>query len=85
MKEFKLFEDFGPRLFIFLAGFPDVFSRGNNIISNYWWIPLIGPLIGAVIASIVYDLIFADKLSLFGHSINLSRKPSVVNNNTEMT
>ena len=41
--------DFGPRLFIYIVGFPHVFTRGNNIISYYWWIPLLGPILGAVL------------------------------------
>jgi glycerol uptake facilitator protein len=40
--------DIGPRFFIFLVGFPDSFSRGNDVISWYWWIPIISPLIGAI-------------------------------------
>ena len=51
----------GPRLFIFLAGFPNTFKRGNNIFDWYWWIPLVGPLIGASLASFSYQNLFAKK------------------------
>ena len=51
----------GPRLFIFLAGFPNTFSRGNNVFDRYWWIPLVGPLIGASLASFSYQNLFVKK------------------------
>ena len=44
--------DIGPRLFIYLVGFPRAFSRGNDIFNYYWWIPLIGPVVGAFIGII---------------------------------
>ncbi|CBY37891.1 unnamed protein product [Oikopleura dioica] len=47
--------DIGPRLFIFLVGFPDSFKRGNDVISWYWWIPIISPLIGAILANFIFD------------------------------
>ena len=40
--------DIGPRFFIILVGFPESFARGNDLISWYWWIPIISPLIGAI-------------------------------------
>ncbi|XP_069508009.1 aquaporin-10 isoform X2 [Ambystoma mexicanum] len=45
--------DLGPRLFTFVAGWgPEVFSAGNN----WWWIPIVAPLLGAVIGSVVYEV-----------------------------
>ncbi|XP_029437617.1 aquaporin-10 [Rhinatrema bivittatum] len=45
--------DLGPRLFTWLAGWgPEVFSAGNN----WWWIPIVAPLVGAVIGSTLYEL-----------------------------
>jgi glycerol uptake facilitator len=42
--------DFGPRLFGALAGTTGLFT------TNYWWlVPIIGPLIGAVIGVFTYD------------------------------
>ena len=45
--------DFGPRLFTAIAGWgADVFRAGNH----WWWVPIVGPLIGAVLGGWVYDL-----------------------------
>lgn len=48
--------DLGPRLFTALAGWgPDVFRAGN-----YWfWVPIVGPLIGGVVGVTVYDSLIA--------------------------
>ena len=51
----------GPRLFIYLAGFPNTFSRGNNVFDWYWWIPLVGPLVGASLASFSYQNLFVKR------------------------
>ncbi len=44
--------DFGPRLFTAVAGWgPQVFTANNY----WWWIPIVGPLIGGVVGGFVYD------------------------------
>jgi MIP family channel proteins len=44
--------DFGPRLFTFVAGWGgDVFRAGNS----WWWVPIVGPVIGGVLGGFVYD------------------------------
>jgi MIP family channel proteins len=44
--------DFGPRLFTAIGGWGfDVF-RVNNF---YFWVPIVGPLIGGTLGSLVYD------------------------------
>ena len=51
--------DFGPRVFAFIAGW------GKNAfpgVSSYWWVPIVGPLIGGVIGAFIYDLFIHDVL-----------------------
>ena len=46
--------DFGPRLFTFIAGWGSgVFTAGNG----WWWVPIVGPLIGGVAGGWIYDLL----------------------------
>ena len=59
--------DFGPRLFAWVAGWGQValpgtyHSVGLNF-TGYFWIPIVGPLIGAVIGILLYDLFIGDVL-----------------------
>jgi len=51
--------DFGPRVFAWFAGW------GHNAfpgVDNYFWIPIVGPLIGGVIGAYVYDFLIHDVL-----------------------
>lgn len=44
--------DFGPRAFTAVAGWGSgVFSAGNG----WWWVPVVGPCLGAVLGGYVYD------------------------------
>jgi MIP family channel proteins len=45
--------DFGPRLFTYLAGWGSQVFTANNY---WWWVPIAGPLCGAVVGGWVYDL-----------------------------
>ncbi len=55
--------DFGPRLFAWAAGWGKVAFPGDYAnISTYFWIPIVGPLVGAAIASFLYDLGIKDFL-----------------------
>jgi glycerol uptake facilitator len=48
--------DFGPRLWTFFTGWGDIALPGSyQWFSFYFWIPIVGPLIGAVIGVLVYD------------------------------
>ena len=51
--------DLGPRLFTAVAGWgPDVFKAGN-----YWfWVPIIGPIVGGVLGAYAYDLLIGKLL-----------------------
>ncbi|MGW3358290.1 MIP/aquaporin family protein [Streptomyces bungoensis] len=56
--------DFGPRLFTYAAGWGSLAFPGSvsGAFSDYWWIPIVGPLIGGVIGIFVYDLFIGDIL-----------------------
>ncbi|MEY9988955.1 glycerol uptake facilitator protein [Streptomyces sp. V4I8] len=56
--------DFGPRLFTWMAGWQDLAFPGSlsGAFSGYWWIPIVGPLVGGVIGVLVYDLFIGDVL-----------------------
>jgi glycerol uptake facilitator protein len=59
--------DFGPRLFSFFAGWgkvalPGSYSAPGFSFSWYFWIPIVGPLIGGVIGVVIYDLFIGDVL-----------------------
>jgi glycerol uptake facilitator protein len=44
--------DFGPRLFAYLAGWNHAAFPSPD---NYWWVPIVGPLIGGVIGGGAYQ------------------------------
>jgi glycerol uptake facilitator protein len=46
--------DFGPRLFCFLTGWG---SSALPSPQSYWWIPIVGPLLGALIGGGTYQLL----------------------------
>jgi glycerol uptake facilitator protein len=60
--------DFGPRLFAYFAGWgkvalPGSYNFGGGFaFSDYFWIPIVGPLIGGVIGVVIYDLFVGDVL-----------------------
>jgi glycerol uptake facilitator protein len=59
--------DFGPRLFAYFAGWgkvalPGSYSAPGFNFSDYFWIPIVGPLIGGVIGVVIYDLFIGDVL-----------------------
>ena len=44
--------DFGPKLFVSLAGWGRIGLPAPN---NYFWVPIVGPIIGALCGGFVYD------------------------------
>jgi glycerol uptake facilitator protein len=59
--------DFGPRLFAYLAGWgrvalPGTYHAPGFNFSNYFWIPIVGPLVGGVVGVVIYDLFIGDVL-----------------------
>ncbi|MBC2904746.1 MIP/aquaporin family protein [Streptomyces cupreus] len=58
--------DFGPRLLTWMAGWKDLAFPGSSpgAFSAYWWIPIVGPLVGGVIGVLVYDLLIGDILHI---------------------
>jgi len=64
--------DFGPRIFAWIAGWgkqamPGDYLVNGGRITGYFWVPIVGPLIGGGLASVFYDR--------FIRSILIARKP----------
>lgn len=55
--------DLGPRLWTALAGWGPLAFPGNyTYFSGYWWIPIVGPLVGGAVGVLVYDLFIGQVL-----------------------
>jgi glycerol uptake facilitator protein len=55
--------DFGPRVLAWLAGWGKIAMPGDyGNISAYFWVPIVGPLVGAIIGAYGYDLGIRDVL-----------------------
>jgi glycerol uptake facilitator-like aquaporin len=46
--------DLGPRLWTYFAGWGSQVFTAND---HWWWVPVVGPCIGAVVGGLVYDLL----------------------------
>ncbi|GAB3120245.1 MIP/aquaporin family protein [Glaciibacter psychrotolerans] len=60
--------DLGPRLFAWAAGWGDVAMPGTvtGAFSWYFWVPIVGPLIGGIIGVLLYDWFIGDILHARG-------------------
>lgn len=59
--------DFGPRLFCFFAGWGESAFPSPG---NYWWIPIVGPLIGGVVGGAAYQYMIRPFLPAYLRSSN---------------
>jgi glycerol uptake facilitator protein len=49
--------DFGPRLWAWIAGWKSIAMPGDyGNVNTYFWIPIVGPLVGAAVGALIYDL-----------------------------
>jgi glycerol uptake facilitator protein len=56
--------DFGPRMFALVAGWGKVAFPGDyGNVNTYFWIPIVGPLVGGSIAAVMYNLGIRDILT----------------------
>jgi len=60
--------DFGPRLFAFALGWgaiamPGSFTSLANTFSGYFWVPIVGPLVGGVLGVTLYDLFISSAIA----------------------
>jgi glycerol uptake facilitator protein len=60
--------DFGPRIVAWLFGFgkvafPGTYTSGAFHFANYFWVPIVGPLIGGVAGVLLYDFFIGDVLA----------------------
>src|SRR6202789_3373162 len=58
--------DFGPRLFCYLTGWG---SSALPSPQSYWWIPIVAPLIGAVVGGGAYQLLIRPFLAARDHAV----------------
>ena len=78
--------DFGPRIFAWIAGWGKLAMPGDyGWINTYFWVPIVGPLLGAALAAPVYDLGIRDILrarkppepGVYGEGETVQDRPSL--------
>lgn len=48
--------DFGPRMLAWIAGWKKIAFPGDyGNVNTYFWIPIIGPIVGAAVGALIYD------------------------------
>lgn len=69
--------DFGPRLFAYLAGWgPQALPSPDN----YWWVPIVGPLIGGLVGAGAYQLLIRPFLPPRGERKEQQAEPATAAN-----
>ncbi|AEG16837.1 MIP family channel protein [Desulfofundulus kuznetsovii DSM 6115] len=63
--------DFGPKLFAFLAGWGNVALPAPG---NYFWVPILGPIAGALAGGFVYEKFIAPYLALKASSLEIQEE-----------
>jgi glycerol uptake facilitator protein len=59
--------DLGPRVFALIPGYGSIAFPGDyGNVNTYFWIPIVGPLLGAAIAGFIYDFGIRDILKARG-------------------
>jgi glycerol uptake facilitator protein len=49
--------DFGPRIWAWITGWKSIAFPGDyGNVNTYFWIPIVGPLVGAAVGALIYDL-----------------------------
>jgi glycerol uptake facilitator protein len=57
--------DFGPRLFAYALGWGHLAFPGDyGVFTNYWWIPIVGPLVGGLVGICAYDFFIGRVLAV---------------------
>jgi glycerol uptake facilitator protein len=64
--------DFGPRLFCFFTGWG---SSALPSPDNYWWVPILGPLLGGIVGGGAYQLLIHPFLPARIRAANASHSP----------
>jgi glycerol uptake facilitator protein len=55
--------DFGPRMLAWIAGWGEVAMPGNyGNVNTYFWIPILGPIVGAGLGAAIYDFLIRNTL-----------------------
>jgi glycerol uptake facilitator protein len=55
--------DFGPRMLAWIAGWGEVAMPGNyGNVNTYFWIPIVGPIVGAGVGAAIYDFLIRNTL-----------------------
>jgi glycerol uptake facilitator protein len=68
--------DFGPRVFAAIAGWDKIAFPGDyGNVDTYFWIPIVGPLLGAAIGAVIYDLFVRDVLQARGEPPDVHVEP----------